>query len=290
MISLSIGGLGAALRFSPEHSGFAIPRAWQPFLVSSLPADALRVDIRSLAGAPALDHLSLITESHNDLGAARLYSDGNRYVVSLSTGPGAPARLMAFDPHTAETTVWLDPAERSTAFLLDSMLHIRFAQYALLRDAFILHASAIIADGQAWLFMGRSGTGKSTHSQMWMQAFPDVQLLNDDNPLIRILPDGAVMAYGTPWSGKTPCWRNAQAPVAAFVRLQQAPENRLTRLEGIQAFTAILPGVSVIGHSRTLRDAADSAIARVASAIPVATLRCLPTPAAALACRAIHKA
>ncbi len=56
---------------------------------------------------------------------------------------------------------------------------------------------------EAVMFLGESGTGKSTHSRMWLENIEGSTLLNDDAPAVRISADGTT-AYGTPWSGKTP--------------------------------------------------------------------------------------
>ena len=101
--------------------------------------------------------------------------------------------------------------------VLSSMLRILYAQAALVRDAVSVHASCVSLEGRGYLFLGRSGTGKSTHARRWLEAFPGCHLLNDDNPVLRV-EDGTVTAYGTPWSGKTPCYRNEYAPVAGIVR------------------------------------------------------------------------
>ena len=46
--------------------------------------------------------------------------------------------------------------------------------------------------------------------------------MNDDNPIVRVI-DGKAFVYGSPWSGKTPCYRNVVAPIAAFIQLHQQP-------------------------------------------------------------------
>ena len=61
--------------------------------------------------------------------------------------------------------------------------------------------------------MGKSGTGKSTHSRLWLENVPGATLLNDDNPIVRLTLVGAIV-YGSPWSGKTPCYKNESAPLA----------------------------------------------------------------------------
>ena len=57
------------------------------------------------------------------------------------------------------------------------------------------------------MLLGKSGTGKSTHSRLWLKYIPDTKLLNDDNPAVRIMDNNTIMIYGTPWSGKTPCYK-----------------------------------------------------------------------------------
>ena len=109
-----------------------------------------------------------------------------------------------------------------------------------------LHASVIEKDGKALVFMGKSGTGKSTHSRNWLKFVPGCQLLNDDEPIIRILNDGSVRVYGAPWSGSTPCYENASAKVAAFVRLYQNTENKLTPLKGVHAFASLYQSVAIL--------------------------------------------
>ncbi len=69
-------------------------------------------------------------------------------------------------------------------------------------DGIRLHSSAVVVDGRAYLFSATSGTGKSTHTGLWLELFGDkAYIINDDKPAVR-LRDGVWYAYGTPWSGK----------------------------------------------------------------------------------------
>ncbi len=69
-------------------------------------------------------------------------------------------------------------------------------------DGMLLHSSCIVVDNVAYAFSADSGTGKSTHTQLWLKHFGDrAYMLNDDKPAIRLI-DGEVYACGTPWSGK----------------------------------------------------------------------------------------
>ena len=233
----------------------------------------------------SIEGLTPVATGVNDLGEARLYEKGGIYVVALSATTGEPFRLMRLDRGFGGATLWLPAGNRHNLFTIDSMLRILFAQAAVSRDALAVHASTVVADGFAYLFMGKSGTGKSTHSSLWIKTFPGVELLNDDNPILRLQPDGTVRVYGSPWSGKTPCYRNASAPVRAIVRLRQAPANEYRPLADIEAFTAILPGVSAITSDRALYNRAATTVIELTRRVSIGTLLCLPDAAAARLCR-----
>ena len=91
-------------------------------------------------------------------------------------------------------------------------------------------------EGLGYLFLGHSGTGKSTHARQWLAAFDDAWLLNDDNPIVRVMEDGEVRVYGSPWSGKTPCYNNAYARVRGIVKLSQAPHNKIRTVSLPEAY------------------------------------------------------
>ena len=156
---------------------------------------------------------------------------------------------------------------------------------ALHRNAVAIHASTIRYRGRGILFLGESGTGKSTHSRLWRENIPGSALLNDDSPILG-LADGTVRVWGSPWSGKVPCYRNESCPVAAIVRLVQAPENRIRRLSPIEAFGALFPSTppAFIRDTR-LQDAVCTLLGQIIGLVPVYRLECRPdAEAARLAC------
>ena len=146
-----------------------------------------------------------------------------------------------------------------------------------------LHAAAISHRGQGVLFLGESGTGKSTHARLWCRHMAATELLNDDNPTIRIQGDTAY-AHGTPWSGKTPCYKPQSFPIGGMVRLIQAPENRFHRQEGADAFVALYPGCSVISQDQDLRARLYDTLVRLAERVPTGILECRPDSDAAILC------
>ena len=163
----------------------------------------------------------------------------------------------------------------------DHSLHfvcwLLFGVAALSQQTVSIHASVVTHQGKSILFLGESGTGKSTHTRLWLNHFPDTELLNDDSPFIRVEADGSIRAYGSPWSGKTPCYKNKQTPIVAFVRLSQAPCNRIRRLKGVEAIGALLPSCPLaFAYDKGLSESIYAILSHTLQQLPVYHLECLP--------------
>lgn len=226
----------------------------------------------------------LLSESNNDLGNVRLYriADGYRIEVTYAPDP-ITVHTLVVDSAFSNATAYLHPSSPHFSRALSAMIRILYAQAALLYGGISIHAACISLLGKGFLFLGKSGTGKSTHARRWLQAFPGSSLLNDDNPVLRLV-DGTVMVYGTPWSGKTPCYKNEAVPVAAMVRLRQSPVNRFLPLDGSVAFTALLPSCSVVHSDTRLVEALHDTLAVMTELLTVGYMDCLPDLEAAHVC------
>ena len=132
-----------------------------------------------------------------------------------------------------------------------------------------------------YLFLGHSGTGKSTHARMWLEAFEDAWLLNDDNPILRVMEDGEVRVYGSPWSGKTPCYNNAYARVGGIVKLSQAPHNKIRTLSLPEAYAYMLSSASGLKMEKQMADCMYETIKHVITHVKCYHLACLPNTEAA---------
>ena len=144
-----------------------------------------------------------------------------------------------------------------------------------------IHSSVIESEGRGILFLGESGTGKSTHTRLWRENIEGAHLLNDDSPIIRII-DGEPHVFGSPWSGKTPCYRDLNYPIAGFCRLSQAPHNAIRRLNVIAALGAILPSCPPqYAHDSYLQDCICGTLDKVLRKVGVYHLECLPNGEAA---------
>ncbi len=181
--------------------------------------------------------------------------------------------------HEAEVLIKGSPTLR--IFGINNALMMLYALRGATLDRLLIHASVIKKDDYGYLFLGKSGTGKSTHSQLWLKTIPGCSLLNDDNPVIGILTDGSAFVSGSPWSGKTPCYKNEQAKIGAFVRLWQAPKNEIQKLPVVESYAALLPTVSNMKWETVVADGISGTLAKLLKQTPVYSLRCLPDSAAA---------
>lgn len=115
-----------------------------------------------------------------------------------------------------------------------------FYRELIMHDGFLLHASAVALDGEAFLFSARSGIGKSTHTHLWLDYFKDrAKIINDDKPAIRLI-DGKIFACGTPWSGKTDESINEQIPLKAIAYIIRSKENHISKATPQNAIKHIL--------------------------------------------------
>jgi len=132
------------------------------------------------------------------------------------------------------------------------------------------------------MFLGESGSGKSTHTKLWLQHIPNSFILNDDSPILCI-EDGKPYVYGSPWSGKGKCYINERYPVAALVRLKQYPENKIELLSKLGSFGALYPSFPpAFLKDEYLEEYICTIISKVIATTPVYKLLCLPDKDAAM--------
>ena len=109
--------------------------------------------------------------------------------------------------------------------------------------AFLLHASVVALDGKAYAFAAHSGTGKSTHTGLWLEAFGErAVIVNGDKPIVRLTEQGFV-AYGTPWRGKERRGGNISAPLAAICFLERGEKNKIAPFSDASAVMRIFDQV-----------------------------------------------
>lgn len=258
---------------------------YAPFQVESEgeePLFLIRVNEDPIPSIDGWEHL-YTDRSDEDMPRIEMFRRGDEWLFAVSMDrEGALVSAMICSEDWHEVRLLMRP--ENARFAIDNSAMLVYAFATAGKQTLLFHSSVTMRGGKGYMFLGHSGTGKSTHSQQWKEAFEDAELLNDDNPVVRLNEAGQVTVYGSPWSGKTPCYKNESAPVAALVQLVQAPHNEMTKLKMTQAYPFILASVSGLKIRPDMMDSLFETIAQLLETTPVYRLECLPNPDAARLC------
>lgn len=201
-----------------------------------------------------------------------LSSFSNGYFFEMRKRDGNRVVSMIYDRRTNDIVMSSCDCELSLRFAI----WVAYSFVSVSKNIVSIHASAIVKNGTGVLFLGESGTGKSTHTGLWMRHIEGSYLLNDDSPLLRINGD-KVLAYGSPWSGKTHCYRQEGVPIKAMVRLRQGPRNKISKLGLLKSIGAIYPSCPpLFAYDSMLAGRMIGTIDKIVTRTPVYMLECLP--------------
>jgi hypothetical protein len=168
-------------------------------------------------------------------------------------------------------------------FGINNALMVMYALSTANLQTALFHSSVVSCGGYGYMFLGKSGTGKSTHSRLWLKHISGTELVNDDNPVVRRMSDGFYV-FGSPWSGKTPCYRHVSYPLGAVVQLSQAPYNKIQRLRSLTAYAALVPSISGKRWDKQVAEGLHQTENMMAGEVAVWHLECLPDEGAARLC------
>lgn len=215
--------------------------------------------------------------------------DDGGYQFIIKDIKGGECALLQSNKEFTECYCALNGNYDMRTFGLNNALMLIFAFAGSRRQTLLVHASLVRNNGYGYAFIAKSGTGKSTQVSMWLRYIPGCDLMNDDNPIVRII-DGVPYIYGGPWSGKTPCYRNVKAKLGAITRIDRAQENSIERLKPIEAFASFLPSCSSMKWDKEIYGHICDTVTKVVETTGIYTLHCLPNEEAAQICyKAISK-
>ena len=282
----------------PESAGvdlFALMDNYEPFAVPSGDGNAPESPLFTLA----VEHFTALPEFTEE---TRQEDEGQELLCGHD---GAGSSLFNFRLRGADVGTLLCSSGyaqarlvvpdvsnlNSVKFAVNNSLMVLYALATAKLGTALFHSATVEYRGKGYMFLGKSGTGKSTHARLWLRYNEGSALLNDDNPVVRFFapesPEGEARAvvYGSPWSGKTPCYKNESLPLGGIVLLSQAPFNKIERLRGVKAYAALVPSISGKRWERLIADGLHYTENALASNVPVWYLECLPDEGAARLCR-----
>lgn len=169
------------------------------------------------------------------------------------------------------------------AVCINSALRRIFIMVVAEKGGVCLHSSTIQFDGEAICFSASSGTGKTTHTDLWSEVYPAIQVINGDMCYL-FIDGGNPCFYGSPWCGTSGECKNVIAPVKTIVFLEQAKENVIQKLSIPEAFMRISTKCFMPLWDKKLNLKAINTTELLSEKIPCYLLRCLPNKDAARVC------
>ncbi len=158
----------------------------------------------------------------------------------MGTAQGALSHYKISD--TTKSQVWF--TDTSYGVMADfgyMWSSVSLSQLLLPFKILLLHASYIGYKGEGILFSADCGVGKSTQAELWRK-YMGAEVINGDKAGVAVEPDG-VCVYGLPFCGTSGICKNKSLPLKAIVLLGQATENKITRLNGVQAIQSLLGNI-----------------------------------------------
>ena len=280
----NIAGLNVCLRFADDTvNNLSLLPSFSVFQSEEVPASeslffTLTVD-DSLKVAPEKSLVRKFDTGNGDTVVYQLPDGGYQYIIRDIYN--RDCCLLITNEHFTQCKCALNGDYTMRSFGLNDALMLIFAFAGSFHQTLLIHASCIMRGDTAYPFIAPSGTGKSTHTALWLKHIEGCELLNDDNPIVRVLDDGKPYIYGSPWSGKTPCYRNLMAQLGAVTRIERAPQNSIEKLAPVQAFASLLPACSSMKWDSKIYNNICDTVTRIIETTPIYTLHCLPDEEAA---------
>ena len=158
----------------PNMRGFRVEKCDDEPIFQAREGQIAQVEIDALSNP--------LEESVNDMGCVKVAECGDEYLVSISYFNNDIIHYMLLSKDFSNVRLQMQWQDGAVGHSLNSLLRIAFAQAVIFNGGVSIHGSTVILDGGAYLFLGASGTGKSTHSSLWRQTFDGCELLNDIAP------------------------------------------------------------------------------------------------------------
>lgn len=256
---------------------FFVHESHDPFLAS--PGERAQCELNWLVG-DATPSAGPPVRTASDRWELRMGADGGEEIIFRSDVGNLPTLRMRFSADFSRAEVTQAPrAGRETLVFASEYPWAEYIVTRLLGRAggLLLHASSCVRDGMAYLFMGHSGAGKSTISELAETA--GARILSDDRTIIT-LDDGVATAWGTPWHGSFARTSAGSAPIRSISLLVQDRDDRIEAIPVQRAFKEtfvrlIQPRINAGEVDRTL-----ATLEEVITRVPVNELHFRPTVAA----------
>ena len=174
--------------------------------------------------------------------------------------------------------------EKTQEELFHAIRHF-FLFFAQRQSFFVLHSASILYRGQAWLFSGHSGMGKSTHTNLWKEQF-GTEIINGDLNLIGQNENGRPIVYGMPWCGTSGIASTKSYPLGGIVLLGRSDNDHFESLQNDQKIVRVMQRMISPVWTEDMLEANLECAAKLAKEVPIYYLLCTKEPSAAYVMKA----
>jgi hypothetical protein len=143
-----------------------------------------------------------------------------------------------------------------------------------LHNGLLIHSASIICNGKGIVFTAPSGTGKTTHTEMWCEKY-NAKILDGDVTACRVI-DGKPLVYGLPWCGSSGKFLNECVPLDAIVFLEQNEKNSITKLTVSEAVMRLYARCYLYVLDEKTADRVLETITSIVTGIDCYLLKCRP--------------
>jgi hypothetical protein len=258
---------------SRDSSPLELPAELRAFRATRGAAD---IDVEVVTGGLPVPSLPPLFVS-GGLWTAYRHGRGLLYVIREPVRGRAPLSALAIDERRRKGKLFLAPgAPFALHYPLDELL---FQHHLARHGGMEIHACGVAEGGQALLFCGVSGAGKTTTAQLWRRHRRSAEILSDDRMIVRPR-GGRLWAFGTPWHGSGRFASPRGLPIGGVFFLGRGPKAAVTAMPPLAAAAELFarsfpPPWEAAGSARVL-----ALCARVAAEVPCARLRFRPDASA----------
>lgn len=261
---LEIAGLKCRLYGSPK----AFPSEFDAFQCEDAPNPHLELEV--VSGFPPASENGKLLLRNDELFIIEcrekyilLFPHSPQILEAHLTKDGAFARFFCVPPFTASFHEGLFHAIR-----------LVFLYLAQRNNMVVLHSASIAYRGRAWLFAASSGTGKSTHTNLW-KSLLRTPVINGDLNLLT-LEDGSPVIHGIPWCGTSGICDTHTYPLGGIILLKQAPGDYVEELSEDQKRLLVLQRLISPSWNKALQDRSLRVVDDMAEKILICRLFCTP--------------
>lgn len=186
---------------------------------------------------------------------------------------------MTTDGHFTQIFVKGWDKEKTKEELFHAIRHF-FLLFAQRQGFFALHSASILYRGQAWLFSGHSGMGKSTHTNLWKEQF-GTEIINGDLNLIGQNEKGQPTVYGMPWCGTSGIASTKSYPLGGIVLLGRSNNDHFEALSQDQKIVRVMQRMISPVWTENMLEKNLKCAAQFVQQVPIYYLLCTKEPSAA---------